>query len=228
MPEGSYSLDPRDGALRIRELKELVQSLHRQGFRVIMDVVYNHTYHRDSWLERTVPGYYYRHRTDGSWSEGSGCGNDLASERSMCGQYILDSVLYWAGEYHMDGFRFDLMGLLDTDLMQRIRAALDARYGRGEKLVFGEPWAAGPTACKRGPGWRAKEPAHPGPGDRRLLRRRAGCGQRQCTAHPKRRFCQRRPRQRGGRGPQSDGLVPRRAGLPCGGPHPDHRLCVLP
>nr|WP_317399395.1 type I pullulanase [uncultured Gemmiger sp.] len=150
VPEGSYSLDPADGALRIRELKELVQSLHRQGFRVIMDVVYNHTYHRDSWLERTVPGYYYRYRPDGSWSEGSGCGNDLASERSMCGQYILDSVLYWAGEYHMDGFRFDLMGLLDTDLMQRIRAALDARYGRGEKLVFGEPWAAGPTACKRG------------------------------------------------------------------------------
>lgn len=150
VPEGSYSLDPADGARRIRELKELVQSLHRQGFRVIMDVVYNHTYHRDSWLERTVPGYYYRHKPDGSWSDGSACGNDLASERSMCGQYILDSVLYWAGEYHMDGFRFDLMGLLDTSLMQRIRDALDARYGRGEKLVFGEPWAAGPTACKRG------------------------------------------------------------------------------
>ena len=96
-------LDPRDGALRIRELKELVQSLHRQGFRVIMDVVYNTTYHRDSWLERTVPGYYYRHRPDGSWSEGSGCGNDLASERSMCSQYILDSVLYWPGNTHMDG-----------------------------------------------------------------------------------------------------------------------------
>lgn len=150
VPEGSYSLDPADGALRIRELKEAVQSLHRQGFRVIMDVVYNHTYHQDSWLERTVPGYYYRHWADGSWSNGSGCGNDLATERSMCARYILDSVLYWAEEYHMDGFRFDLMGLLDTDLMGRIRAALDERYGRGEKLVFGEPWAAGPTACRRG------------------------------------------------------------------------------
>ena len=150
VPEGSYSLDPTDGALRIRELKEAVQSLHRQGFRVIMDVVYNHTYHRDSWLERTVPGYYYRHWPDGSWSDGSMCGNDLASERSMCADYILDSVLYWAEEYHMDGFRFDLMGLLDTGLMERVRKALDERYGRGEKLVFGEPWAAGPTAAKRG------------------------------------------------------------------------------
>lgn len=150
VPEGSYSTDPARGEVRIRELKELVQSLHRQGFRVIMDVVYNHTYHQDSWLERTVPGYYYRTWTDGSWSNGSGCGNDVASERSMCAKYILDSVLYWAEEYHMDGFRFDLMGLLDTDLMERIRAALDERFGRGEKLVFGEPWAAGPTARKRG------------------------------------------------------------------------------
>ena len=150
VPEGSYSLDPADGAVRIRELKEAIQSLHRQGFRVIMDVVYNHTYHRDSWLERTVPGYYYRHWPDGSWSDGSQCGNDLASERSMCAAYIRDSVLYWAEEYHMDGFRFDLMGLLDCDLMEQVRTALDQRYGRGEKLVFGEPWAAGPTACKRG------------------------------------------------------------------------------
>lgn len=150
VPEGSYSIDPTRGEVRIRELKELVQSLHRQGFRVIMDVVYNHTYHQDSWLERTVPGYYYRAWKDDSWSNGSGCGNDVASERSMCAKYILDSVLYWAEEYHMDGFRFDLMGLLDTDLMERIRAALDERFGRGEKLVFGEPWAAGPTARKRG------------------------------------------------------------------------------
>lgn len=150
VPEGSYSTDPARGEVRIRELKELVQSLHRQGFRVVMDVVYNHTYHRDSWLERTVPGYYYRAWKDGSWSDGSGCGNDVATERSMCAQYILDSVLYWAEEYHMDGFRFDLMGLLDTGLMQRIRTALDERFGRGEKLVFGEPWAAGPTARRRG------------------------------------------------------------------------------
>ena len=150
VPDGAYSTDPEHGEVRIRELKELVQSLHRQGLRVIMDVVYNHTYHRDSWLERTVPGYYYRTWPDGTPSDGSGCGNDLASERSMCGQYIHDSVLYWAEEYHIDGFRFDLMGLLDTGLMQRIRASLDERYGRGEKLVFGEPWAAGPSAVKRG------------------------------------------------------------------------------
>ncbi len=146
VPEGSYASDPTDGAVRVRELKALVQSLHRQGFRVIMDVVYNHTYSRDSWLDRTVPDYYYRAWEDGTPSNGSGCGNDLASERSMCAKYILDSVLYWAEEYHMDGFRFDLMGLLDAALMERIRAALDARYGAGEKLVFGEPWAAGRTA----------------------------------------------------------------------------------
>lgn len=150
VPEGSYSTDPTRGEVRIRELKELVQSLHQQGFRVIMDVVYNHTYHQDSWLQRTVPGYYYRTWEDGTLSNGSGCGNDIASERSMCGKYILDSVLYWAEEYHMDGFRFDLMGLLDTALMERIRTALDARFGRGEKLVFGEPWAADKTASKQG------------------------------------------------------------------------------
>lgn len=150
VPEGSYATDPTRGEVRIRELKELVQSLHRQGFRVIMDVVYNHTYRKDSWLERTVPGYYYRAWPDGTASNGSMCGNDLANERSMCAQYILDSVLYWAQEYHMDGFRFDLMGLLDVRLMERIRAELDRRFGRGEKLVFGEPWAAGPTACKQG------------------------------------------------------------------------------
>ena len=150
VPEGSYATDPTRGEVRIRELKELVQSLHQQGFRVIMDVVYNHTYQKDSWLERAVPGYYYRTWSDGTISNGSMCGNDIASERSMCAQYILDSVLYWAEEYHMDGFRFDLMGLLDVRLMERIRTELDRRFGRGEKLVFGEPWAAGPTACKRG------------------------------------------------------------------------------
>lgn len=150
VPEGAYSSDPTRGEVRVRELRELVQSLHRQGFRVVMDVVYNHTYSRDSWLERTVPGYYYRTRRDGSDSNGSGCGNDTASERSMCAQYILDSVLFWAEEYHMDGFRFDLMGLLDAELIQRIRTALDERFGRGEKLVYGEPWAAASTACRRG------------------------------------------------------------------------------
>ncbi len=150
VPEGSYSTDPANGAVRVREMKEAVQSLHRNGFRVIMDVVYNHTYRQDSWLGRTVPGYYYRHKADGTLSDGSGCGNDLASERSMCAQYILDSVLYWAEEYHIDGFRFDLMGLLDVPLMNRIRQELDRRWGRGEKLMLGEPWAAGETAAAPG------------------------------------------------------------------------------
>lgn len=152
VPEGSYSTDPGNGAVRIKEVKELIQSLHKQGFRVIMDVVYNHTYSLDSWFQRTVPWYYYRIHEDGSVSDGSACGNDVASERTMCGKYILESVLYWAEEYHIDGFRFDLMGLLDVELMNRIRKELDIRYGTGEKLLFGEPWAADKTAiCKDTP-----------------------------------------------------------------------------
>jgi pullulanase len=149
VPEGSYSSDPYHGEVRIRQLKEAVQALHKNGFRVIMDVVYNHTYHVDSWLERTVPGYYYRRKENGASSNGSGCGNDIASERSMCAKYILDSVLYWAEEYHMDGFRFDLMGLLDKDLMESIRCALDQRFGPGQKLIYGEPWRAGDTALSK-------------------------------------------------------------------------------
>ena len=149
VPEGSYSSDPYRGDVRIRELKEAVAALHRAGLRVIMDVVYNHTYARDSFLERTVPGYYYRQYEDGSFSNGSGCGNDLATERRMCARYILDSVLYWAKEYHMDGFRFDLMGLLDQTLLESIRTALDDTFGVGEKLIYGEPWRAGDTALSK-------------------------------------------------------------------------------
>lgn len=150
VPEGSYATNPYDGAVRIRELKKTIQTLHENGFRVIMDVVYNHTYSADSCLERTVPGYYYRKYANGRLSNGSGCGNDTASNRSMCARYILDSVLYWAEEYHMDGFRFDLMGLLPVELMNRIRSALDAKFGKGEKLIFGEPWRAGNTAVPEG------------------------------------------------------------------------------
>lgn len=145
VPEGSFSSDPYHGEVRVRELKEMIRQLHREGFRVIMDVVYNHTYGSDSWLERTVPGYYYRQKSDGSLSNGSGCGNDIASERSMCAKYILDSCLYWVEEYHMDGFRFDLMGLLDQALMEAVQNALDAKYGEGEKLIYGEPWRADNT-----------------------------------------------------------------------------------
>ena len=104
VPEGSYATDPDDGAVRIRELKEAVQALHKNGFRVIMDVVYNHTYRLDSWLWRTEPWYFYRQNPDGTPGDGSACGNDLATERSMCARYIRESVLYWAREYHFDGF----------------------------------------------------------------------------------------------------------------------------
>ena len=142
VPEGSYSTDPSDGAVRIRECKEMIQALHQNGMRVVMDVVYNHTHATDSWLERSAPGYYYRRWADGSLSNGSGCGNDVAAGRAMADNYILNSVLYWAREYHVDGFRFDLMGLLTVELMNRIRWALDAEFGPGEKLVYGEPWRA--------------------------------------------------------------------------------------
>lgn len=148
VPEGSYSSDPARGEVRIREMKEMIQSLHAQGFGVIMDVVYNHTYSLDSWFQKVAPWYFYRVFEDGRISDGSGCGNDVASEREMCADYILQSVLYWAEEYHIDGFRFDLMGLLDVDLMNRIRRELDRRYGKGEKILFGEPWAAGKTAME--------------------------------------------------------------------------------
>ena len=157
VPEGSYATDPRRGEVRIRELKEAIQSLHQNGFRVILDVVYNHTYLLDSWLWRTAPWYYYRQWEDGGPSNGSGCGNDMASERSMCARYILDSVLYWAEEYHVDGFRFDLMGLLDVNLMQEIRRELDRRWGKGEKLLFGEPWSAAGTAARPGTRLAGKE-----------------------------------------------------------------------
>ncbi len=150
VPEGSYSTDAEHGEVRIRELKEMIRALHKAGLRVVMDVVYNHTYRLDSPLFRTEPWYFYRQNADKSASNGSGCGNDIATERPMAHRYILDSVLFWAEEYHIDGFRFDLMGLLDTRLMNDIRESLDRIYGKGEKLVYGEPWAAGGTAVKEG------------------------------------------------------------------------------
>ncbi len=150
IPDGSYSTDPAHGEVRIREFKEAVMGLHKAGLRVIMDVVYNHTYHLESHLFKTVPWYYVRQKADGAASNGSGCGCETASERSMCGRYILDSVLYWAEEYHIDGFRFDLMGLHDTELMNAVQQALDARFGAGEKLVYGEPWAGGTPHPREG------------------------------------------------------------------------------
>ena len=144
IPEGSYASDAQHGEVRIREMKEAVMAMHAQGFRVIMDVVYNHTYQlRECCLFKAVPWYYYRQNADGTASNGSGCGTEIASERSMVSRYILDSLLYWAEEYHIDGFRFDLMGMLDVPLMDRIQAEMDNRFGKGEKLLYGEPWAGG-------------------------------------------------------------------------------------
>jgi len=146
VPEGSYATDAFDGHVRIREFKEMVMALHRAGMGVIMDVVYNHTYARDSVFDRTVPGYYYRIYGDGTWANGSACGNDTASERQMFGRYMADSVCYWAEEYHIDGFRFDLMGLHDTETMNEIRTRLDALKDGRDILMYGEPWAAQGTA----------------------------------------------------------------------------------
>lgn len=148
IPEGSYATDAFHGEVRITEMKEMIQAIHEVGFGVIMDVVYNHTYSLDSWFQRTLPWYFYRAYSDGKVSDGSACGNDVASERAMCSKYILESVLYWAREYHIDGFRFDLMGLLDTDLMNNIRKELDIIYGKGEKIIYGEPWSATDTAIE--------------------------------------------------------------------------------
>ncbi len=149
VPEGSYSTDPHDGVVRIRECKEMIQALHQNGIRVIMDVVYNHTYEPDSWLERMVPGYYNRRWADGSLANGSACGSDIACGRAMVDNYIADSVMYWAREYHIDGFRFDLMGLLTVELMNRIREELDREFGKGEKLLYGEPWRAADSPMEK-------------------------------------------------------------------------------
>lgn len=150
VPEGSFATDPFDGSVRIREYKEMIQALHQAGIRVVMDVVYNHTFSPDSWLERMVPGYYCRRFADGSLSNGSACGSDMAVGRAMVDNYITNSVLYWAREYHIDGFRFDLMGLLTTELMNRIRKELDAEYGEGEKILYGEPWRANESPMEEG------------------------------------------------------------------------------
>lgn len=143
-PEGSYATDAQDGAVRIRELKQLVQNLHKAGIGVILDVVYNHTYTAEgNALNNCAPDYYYRHDKDGNLTNGSGCGNDTASEQPMFRKLMIDSVTYWTKEYHIDGFRFDLMGLHDVDTMNAIREALDNLYpdGRGKDvIIYGEPW----------------------------------------------------------------------------------------
>ena len=143
VPEGSYSTNPYDGAVRIEEYKKMVMALHEAGIGVIMDVVYNHTYTANSYLNKIVPYYYYRYTSNGTNSSASGCGNDTASERYMYGKYMVDSVSYWLEEYNLDGFRFDLMGLHDLDTMQEVESAVHTIDPQA--LIYGEGWTMGDT-----------------------------------------------------------------------------------
>ncbi len=141
-PEGSYSTDPANPSTRIREMKAMIKALHDAGIGVVMDVVYNHTANNDdSNFSLTAPGYYYRHRQDGSYSDASGCGNETASDHKQMGDFIVNSVKYWADEYHIDGFRFDLMAIHDTETMNRVAAEL--KKINPSIFVYGEGWTAG-------------------------------------------------------------------------------------
>ena len=145
VPEGSYSTDPTQPDVRIREFKQMVQALHKAGISVILDVVYNHTFDIDhSNFQRTYPDYYYRKNADGSYSNGSGCGNETASERPMMRKFMIESVKYWINEYHIDGFRFDLMGVHDIQTMNEIRKAVDEIDP--SIFIYGEGWSAGSCA----------------------------------------------------------------------------------
>ncbi len=143
VPEGSYATDPEDGKVRIREFKKMVQALHKKGLRVVMDVVYNHTGRtHDSTLDQLVPGYYYRQwEKDNQYSNASGCGNETASDRAMVRKFIIESTTYWAREYHVDGFRFDLMAIHDMETMNRVKEVLHAIDP--SIIVYGEGWTAG-------------------------------------------------------------------------------------
>ena len=141
VPEGSYSTNPYDPAVRIREFKQMVMALHKAGIRVVMDVVYNHVFsHDDSPFQLTAPGRFFRYNADGTPANGSGCGNETASEREWMRNYIINSVKYWMTEYHIDGFRFDLMGLHDIETMNLVRTA--AQKIDPDVLLYGEGWAA--------------------------------------------------------------------------------------
>ena len=145
VPEGGYSTDPYAPEVRIREFKQMVKALHDAGIRVILDVVYNHTYDIEhSNFQRTYPDYFYRKTADGQYSNGSGCGNETASDKPMMRQFMLESVKYWINEYHIDGFRFDLMGVHDIETMNQIRAMVDAIDPT--IYIYGEGWSAGSSA----------------------------------------------------------------------------------
>ena len=142
VPEGGYSTDPYEPTCRIREMKEMIQALHKAGIRVVMDVVYNHTFDvAHSNFHNTCPGYFYRYNADGSLGNASGCGNETASERPMMRKFIVESCRYWLTEYHIDGFRFDLMGIHDIETMREVRAMMDEIDP--SLLLYGEGWAAG-------------------------------------------------------------------------------------
>lgn len=141
-PEGQYATDPRDPVKRVREMKGMVRSLHESGIAVVMDVVYNHTYRvGDSTFDSIVPRYFYRLNPDGTYSNGSGCGNEIATERPMVRRYIVDSLRYWLEEYHVDGFRLDLLALIDRDTVRQIEQTILGVHP--EALLYGEPWGAG-------------------------------------------------------------------------------------
>lgn len=145
VPEGSYSTNAADPKARIKEFKQMVQALHKAGIRVILDVVYNHTFSIDgSNFQKTYPGYYFRHRPDGTYSDGTACGNETASEKPLMREFMVESVKYWVNEYHIDGFRFDLMGVHDIETMNLIRAELDKIDP--SIYVYGEGWSAGSCA----------------------------------------------------------------------------------
>ena len=143
VPEGSYSTDPYNGAVRINEYKQMVQALHEAGIGVIMDMVYNHTYEANASFNKIVPYYYYRYDSAGKNTNASGCGNDTASERYMYGKFMVDSVSYWAEEYHLDGFRFDLMGLHDLQTMDNVEKAVHEI--NPSAIIYGEGWTMGST-----------------------------------------------------------------------------------
>lgn len=145
VPEGSYATDSKDGTVRIKEFKTMVQTLHENGISVIMDVVYNHTYTiPDSPMDILVPGYYYRRDGQGHYTNGSGCGNETASEKPMMRKFIVDSIMFWAKEYKIDGFRFDLMALHDIDTMKEVEKQV--KIISPNIIIYGEPWTGGPTS----------------------------------------------------------------------------------
>lgn len=148
VPEGRYATNPHDPKSRIKEFKQMVQHVHQAGMGVVLDVVYNHTSVTEhSWFNLTVPNYYYRQRAEGGFADGSACGNEVASDRFMVREYIVESVLHWAKEYHLDGFRFDLMGLHDVVTMNAIRHRLNEE-GYHHVILYGEPWDAGTNEIK--------------------------------------------------------------------------------